>query len=269
METNKKATQATKPAPKQAPATNTSSSTTTGADGLSTQHTIPIAEIRDNVVVLKDGSFRIVIEAKAVNFELMNLEERESVEYSYKAFLNSLYFPVQIHIQSRRVDAEDYLKKLEGRLKNQQNMLLSMLTSDYLDFLAQLLETTDIVDKNFYIIVPYYSTELDKETALNTSKNLFSKLWYLKKKPTPLTISHKSFEQAKQELRYRLQTVQEGLRQCGVQTALLNTSQLIDLYYKFYNTQIGPHQTTPGLADITAPVINKQPATGGQREQKK
>ena len=224
----------------------------------STQHSLPIAEIRDDIVILKDGSFRAVVEAQAINFELMNLEEREAVEFSYQAFLNSLYFPVQIHIQSRRVDAEAYLKKIESCLRGQKNMLLSILTTDYLDFLAQLLETTDIVDKNFYVVVPYFTTEFNKTTVLNTSKNLFSKLWYLKKKPSPLVIDDSTFEQAKRELRYRLQTVQDGLRHCGVPTTNLSTKELIDLYYKFYNPEMGLNQPIPEPQDITAPLIERK-----------
>ena len=235
--------------------------------GFSTQHSLPIADIRDGVVVLKDGSFRVVVEAQAINFELMNLEEREGVEFAYRGFLNSLYFPVQIHIQSRRVDAEAYLKRIESHLKGQKNMLLSILTADYLDFLAQLLETTDIVDKNFYVVIPYFTTEFSKDSVLNTSKNLLSKLWYIKKKPAPLVISDKVFEQAKRELRYRLQTVQDGLRHCGVPTRVLSTKELLELYYKFYNPEMGLNQIIPNMADITAPIVGRnddQPAAQPQ-----
>lgn len=233
--------------------------------GLSTQHSLPIAEIRDGIVILKDGSFRAIVRALAVNFELMNAEEQEGVEYAYQSFLNSLYFPVQIHIQSRSIDAEAYLKKVENGLKQQNNMLLTLLTSDYLDFLAELLTTTDIVDKNFYVIVSYYPSDFSKDTALNTSKNLLSKLWYIKKNPAPLVINDKVFQNAKKELRYRLQTVQEGLRQCGVLTEPLNTKELIDLFYKFYNPQAGLNQPLADEEDITSPIITKKKGDNNQQ----
>ena len=224
----------------------------------STQQTIQIAEIRDGVVVLKDGSFRVVIKAAAINFDLMNIEEREAIEYAYQNFINSLYFPLQIHIQSRRIDGDVYFKKLQENLERQKNMLLAVLTEDYLDFITDLVDNADIMDKKFYVIIPFYHTEFTKEVATNAGKNLFNKLWHFKKKFSPVIIDEKSLEQAKKELRYRVQTVQEGLRLCSIQSQLLNTQELIAFYYEFYNHGANIDQNLINFQDISTPFVDKK-----------
>lgn len=232
-------------------------------DAHSTQQTVPIAEIRDGIVILKDGSFRAVVEAEAINFDLMNVEEQEAVEYAYQGFINSLYFPIQIHIQSRRIDGETYFKKLEKSLDRQKNMLLAVLTEDYLNFMVDLIDNADIMNKNFYVIIPFYNVEFSKEAAANAGKNLLNRLWHFKKKVAPLIIDEKTLDQAKKELRYRVQTVSEGLRSCNVQNRLLNTQELISLYYEFYNPGVNVNQPTANFGDLSTPFVRKK-ETGQQ-----
>src|SRR6476620_10532382 len=102
----------------------------------STQNTLQIAEIRDGIIIMNDGSFRSVIMAKSINFDLMSPQEREAVEYSYQGFLNSLYFPIQIFIRSQKVDLRPYIEKLDKIRTEHDNMLLALLMEDYIQFLA-------------------------------------------------------------------------------------------------------------------------------------
>ena len=102
----------------------------------STQNTLQIAEIRDGIVIMNDGSYRAVIMVKSINFDLMSQAEQEAVEYAYQGFLNSLYFPVQIFIRSQRVDIGPYLDKLSKIRRDQDNMLLGVLMDDYINFIA-------------------------------------------------------------------------------------------------------------------------------------
>ena len=223
----------------------------------STQETLQIAEIRDGVVILKDGSFKAVVKAEAINFELMSLDEQEAIEYAYQSFLNSLYFPIQISIQSRRVDSEAYLKKIQANLKQQNNMLLSVLTEDYLDFIDDLIESTDIMNKNFYVVVPFYNNEFTKEAAANAGKSIFHRLKNFKKKVSPLIIDEKTLDKARKELRYRIQTVLEGLRNCGVHGQPMSTQELIEMYYEYYNPEMGVSQPLGDFEDLSAPFVSK------------
>src|ERR1043166_5778218 len=114
---------------------NKKTSSTTASNPNSTQNTLQIAEIRDGVVIMNDGTFRAVIMCKAINFDLMSPQEREAVEYSYQGFLNSLTFPIQIFMRSEKVDLRPYLEKLDKIRAQQDNMLLALLMEDYTNFL--------------------------------------------------------------------------------------------------------------------------------------
>ena len=121
-----------------------------------TQNSLLISELREGMVIMKDGSFRAVIACKSINFDLMSSTEREGVEYSYQNFLNALYFPIQIFIRSQRVDIGPYIDKLSTIRRSQDNMLLNVLMDDYIQFIDILSEEANIMDKSFFIVVPYY-----------------------------------------------------------------------------------------------------------------
>ena len=125
---------------------------------ISTQSTLLISELRDNVVIMKDGSFRAVVACKSINFDLMSDMEREGVEYSYQNFLNSLKFTTQILMRSQRVDIGPYIERLSEIRRNNDNMLLGVLMDDYINFIDILSQEANIMDKSFFIIIPYYSS---------------------------------------------------------------------------------------------------------------
>ncbi|MYB40356.1 hypothetical protein F4X86_03790 [Candidatus Saccharibacteria bacterium] len=228
-----------------------------GSRSSSTQDTLLIAEIRDGVVILKDGSFKAVVRVRAVNFDLMSQEERESVEYAYQGFLNSLYFPIQISIQSRKVDAETYVKKIQASLKRQNNMLLSVLMEDYLYFIEDLIDNTDIMNKDFFIVIPFYNNEFTKEAATAASKNVLNRILNFNKKSNPVVVDEKTLDKARKELRYRIQAVVEGLRACGVQSQPLGTQELIEMYYEFYNPETTLSQPLNNFDDMATPFVSK------------
>ena len=115
---------------------------------LSTQSTLLISELRDNMVIMKDGSFRAVVACKSINFDLMSDVEREGVEYSYQNFLNSLKFTTQILIRSQRVDIGPYIEKLSEIRRNNDNMLLGVLMDDYINFIDVLSQEANIMDNS-------------------------------------------------------------------------------------------------------------------------
>jgi hypothetical protein len=221
----------------------------------STQNTLLIAEIRDGVVIMNDGSFRTVIMTKSINFDLMSPQERDAVEYSYQGFLNSLYFPVQIFVRSKKVDIQPYLSKLDKIRSEHDNMLLALLMEDYIDFMGNLAQQTNIMDKKFYIVIPYYSI-LNTQKAVDTGKG-FLKNILGNNENKHVTINEPELEKAKNELRNRVQAVLSGLLQCGVQGIPLDTQELIELYYDAYNPETASRQPLRNFDDLTAPVVTK------------
>lgn len=223
----------------------------------STQNTLQIAEIRDGIVIMSDGSFRSVVMVKSINFDLMSQQEQEAVEYAYQGFLNSLYFPVQIFIRSQKVDLQPYLEKLDKIRTEHDNMLLALLMEDYINYMDALSQQTNIMDKKFYIVIPYSSVP-DAKKTLASSKNFFSGLvGLLNSKEQHVTINEATLEKAKTELRNRVQAVLGGLMQCGIKGLPLDTQELIELYYDTYNPDTATRQQLKNFNDLTADVITK------------
>ncbi len=223
----------------------------------STQNSLQIAEIRDGIVIMQDGSFRSVIMVKSINFDLMSPQEREAVEYSYQGFLNSLYFPVQIFTRSQKVDLRPYIEKLDKIRSEHDNMLLALLMEDYIAFMSDLAVQTSIMDKKFYVVVPYIPV-VDAQKAVEASKNFVSNfMGVFSQKETRVTINEADLEAAKTELRNRVQAALGGLLQCGVQGLPLDTQELIELYYDAYNPDTATRQQLKNFNDLNAPVVTK------------
>ena len=224
----------------------------------STQNSLEIAEIRDGIVIMNDGSFRSVVMVKSINFDLMSPQEKEAVEYNYQGFLNSLYFPFQVFIHSTKVDLRPYIEKLDKIRGEHDNMLLALLMEDYIQYMSDLSSQTNIMDKKFYVIIPYFPT-VDVQKALSSSKKLFSGLSGLasKKEEKHITINEADLETGKTELRNRVQSVLGGLLQCGVQGLPLDTQELIELYYDVYNPDTATRQQLKSFNELTAPIISK------------
>ncbi len=220
----------------------------------STQNTLQISEIRDGIVIMSDGSFRSVIMTKAINFDLMSQQEREAVEFSYQSFLNSLYFPIQIFVRSQKVDMRPYLEKLDKIRSEHDNMLLALLMEDYIDFMANLSQQTNIMDKKFYIVVPFIPN-VDAQKAVAASKNFITNIFGAKEQH--VTINEAVLENAKTELRNRVQATLSGLMQCGIQGLPLDTQELIELYYDAYNPDTATRQQIKNFSDLTAPIVTK------------
>jgi hypothetical protein len=236
----------------------------------STQNALQIAEIRDGIVIMGDGSFRSVVMVKSINFDLMSPQEQEAVEFSYQGFLNSLYFPIQIFIRSQKVDLQPYLEKLDKIRTEHDNMLLALLMDDYIGYMDQLSAQTNIMDKKFYIVIPFFPVA-DVQKAFTQSKNFFTGLGQLfNKAENRVVINEAELEKAKAELRNRVQAVLAGLQQCNIQGLPLDTQELIELYYDTYNPDTATRQQLKNFNDLTADVVTKgagmAPQTHLQRE---
>lgn len=223
----------------------------------STQNALQIAEIRDGVVIMSDGSYRSVILLRSINFDLMSPSEQEAIEYSYQNFLNSLYFPVQIFIRSAKVDLQPYIEKLDKIRSEHDNMLLALLMDDYIGYIDALAQQTNIMDKKFYMVVPY-NPNIDESRSSSTNKNFFTGVVELfNNKDQHVVINEADLEKAKAELRNRVQAALSGLMQCGVQGLPLDTHELISLYYDTYNPDTGMRQQLKNYDDLDADIITK------------
>ena len=221
-----------------------------------TQNSLLFSELRDNMVVMNDGSFRAVVACKSINFDLMSSKEREGIEYSYQNFLNSLYFPVQILIRSQRVDIGPYIERLTNIRRDQENMLLNVLTDDYIDFIDTLSQEANIMDKSFYVIIPFWPHG-DINTIKRGSKSLFSTIFGGTPKQHTIVVDHAQYEKAKDEIKNHVDSVMSGLFQLGIKCVQLNTKELGELFYNFYNPDTAVREPLGNFESITAMYVRK------------
>lgn len=220
--------------------------------GKSTQDTLLIAEIKDGIVIMKDGSLRGVILGSAINFDLMSGPEQEAVESSFQGFLNSLHFSIQIVVRSQKIDISAYLEKLDTLRSEQSNELLASLMDDYVANIRALVEEVNIMDKQFYVVVPYYPA-----TAAEASKNLARNI-KAAFEPTPqITVSEEEFHKYKQELSQRMSLAASGMSQMGLRAISLGTQELVDLYYAWYNPDTAANQKLIDVAQLATPAVTK------------
>ena len=220
-----------------------------------TQNSLLISEIRDGMVIMQDGSFRAVVACKSINFDLMSSREREGVEFSYQNFLNALYFPVQIFIRSQRVDIGPYIDRLAAIRRSQDNMLLNVLMDDYINFIDALSQEANIMDKSFFIVVPYYPSG-DMSNVIEQGKGFFSRL--LPKNQTVTTkIDQATYEKSRDEIKNRVDSVLSGLFQIGVKSVQLNTKELGELYYNVYNPDTAVREPLKDFENTSATFVRK------------
>lgn len=231
--------------------------TTKAAPQTTTQRTLLFSELRDNMVIMNDGSFRAVVACQSINFDLMSDREREGVEYSYQNFLNALYFPVQILVRSQRVDIGPYLERLDTLRRDQDNMLLNILMEDYINFVGLLAEEANIMDKSFFVVIPYYPVG-DASQVIEKSKGFFNKIFAQQQQTT--TISDDVYMKAKEEIGNRVNSVMSGLFQIGIQCSQLNTKQLGELYYNAYNPDTAVREPLGDFTNNVTTYVRKAPS---------
>lgn len=232
-----------------------SQSTKPAATQNTTQNSLLISELRDGMVIMSDGSFRAVVACKSINFDLMSSREREGVEYSYQNFLNALYFPAQIFIRSQRVDIGPYIDRLAKIRRSQDNMLLNVLMDDYINFIDILSQEANIMDKSFFIIVPYYPAG-DLNTIKEQSKGFFSQI-FSQPQTTATKIDKVTYDKAKDEIKNRVDSVTSGLFQIGVKSVQLNTKELGELYYNMYNPDTAVREPLGNFENVTSTYVRK------------
>lgn len=196
----------------------------------STQRFLSVAEIKDNTIVLRDGSLRQVVAVSSTNFALKSEDEQNAITSAYQNFLNSLDFPLQILMHSRVLDINGYLEKLRNLASGQTNELLRIQMAEYIEYVGRLVEYASIMSKNFYAVIPYSGGAPTKESFLGRISKMFNPA-------SVLALKEEDFEKGKEKLEERLNHVVSGLGGMGLRTMVLTTPDLIELMYQSYNLE--------------------------------
>lgn len=197
----------------------------------STQLFLDIAEIKDNAIVLKNGGLRAILQTNSINFNLKSEDEQNSIIFAYQNFLNSVDFPIQIVVQSRKLDVDKYIENVKEIGEKHTNILLKEQTNEYCDYIQKLVEYADIMEKKFFVVVPfdpYRSREKSGFAKFMSSISSGDSIDAIKQR-------HKEFEELKKGLTERVNAVTGGLEGCNLRVAQLSTPQLIELFYQVYN----------------------------------
>ncbi len=199
--------------------------------GASTQRYVDVEEIRDGLLILKNGSIRAILLVSSINFDLKSSQEQDGIILQYQNFLNTLDFPVQIVISSKRFDVEPYLGLLADQETVQENELLRFQITEYKLFIKKLAEVSNIMSKYFYIVVPFSPAEDEKSGLLDRLTGIFN--------PQKNTNLHgELFESYRSQLYQRVEQVSVALSGTGVQATPLNTEEIIELLYDSYNPSL-------------------------------
>jgi type IV secretory pathway VirB4 component len=205
------------------------------------QLVIDIEEVRDGVIVMKDHSLRALLMTSSLNFALKSQDEQTAISMQYQSFLNSLDFPVQFFITSRKLNIGPYLDTLKEAEKKQTSDLLKVQITEYMEFIKTFVQASNIMSKSFYIVVPFNSPSAAEATGISKW------LSFGRSSKTPKMLDPVAFEEYKTQLWQRVDQVIGGITRAGIRGAPLNTEELIELFYGLYN---------PGESDKGKPPIS-------------
>lgn len=207
---------------------------------------LKIAEIRDDTAVLKNGGLRAVLKTSSVNLNLKSEDEQNAVIYSYQNFLNSLEFPIQIVVRSKKLDLDNYVEKLKKIGVKQTNPLLQKQTFEYIEYISRLVEYANIMEKEFYVVIPQDPFGQERKSLIRT----FMEYVFPQDSVAKIKKRHKEFAELKKRLDQRVNTVRAGLESCNLRVHPLNTQELIELFYETYNPQTSREQKFEDEGDL-------------------
>lgn len=208
-----------------------------------TQQFVPIERVRDGIVVLKTGELRAVIMTSSLNLALKSEDEQKATLLQFQNLLNSLDFPIEFFIQSRRLNIKPYLELLQGRSTEVKEDLLKIQIREYMGFIKKFTEETNIMTKHFFIVIPYIPPNT---SGTHTSGSPFSALGFGGEKNQT---RDEVFDTARIQLEQRVATVVQGLARFGLRAQQLGTEEVVELFYKLFN---------PGDQDRSAPHVDQQ-----------
>lgn len=213
----------------------------------STQKYLDIASIQQDMVILNDATVRAVLLVSSINFDLKSEDEQQAIISAYVGFLNTLNYPLQVVIQSRPLNIDEYLERLKAQEKEHTNELLRMQIADYRQFITELLTLEKIMSKKFFVVVPYSEVGNTKKSFTKRIGAIFSTAKIVK-------LSRKKFEEVSKELDQNCNAIQAGLQSLGLNTQRLDTQALIELYYNSYNPDLFQKQPLENINKLNIEV---------------
>jgi hypothetical protein len=195
------------------------------------QKFVPIKEIRDGIAILKDGTMRGMVIVSSINFALKSEDAQQAIIYQFQNFLNALDFPVQIYIQSRRLDIRPYIALLEDRYKEQTIDLLKLQTREYIEFIKKFTENTNIMTKSFFVVVPFTPAIVQGGKGSIIPANPFTSAGQKQSVQNKID----NFEENKSQLEQRISVIESGLSRCGLRSFRLGTDEITELFYRIFN----------------------------------
>ncbi len=207
-----------------------------------TQVFMPVSEVKDSTLVLKNGGIRAVLQTSSVNFNLKSEQEQNSIIYGFQNFLNSVDFPVQIVVRSKKLDIDNYLENLTDIAEKQENPLLRKQSFEYIEYIKKLVEYADIMEKKFFVIVPY-------DPLRAKTQGMWKTFWqgiHPADSLEAIRQRHREFSSLKKGLDTRVNLVKAGLEGCNLRVERLNTKQLVELFFQIYNPDTARNQKIKG-----------------------
>ncbi len=192
-----------------------------------TQAFVPIKEVRDGIIILKDGSMRAILMTSSVNFALKSEDEQKSIIYQFQNFLNGLNFDIQIFVQSRNLDIRPYVSLLQDRLKVQTDDLMKIQIKEYVQFIKSFTEQANIMTKRFFVVIPYTPLGID----LTKKKTFFGSKSAVQKKQD----ASDAFAESRMQIAQRIDVVLSGVSRTGVRAVQLGTEEVIEVFYQLFN----------------------------------
>jgi hypothetical protein len=223
----------------------------------STQEHLPIAGIQDGVLIMTDGSVRAVLRVEPINFDLKSDTEQNAIIYSYQGFLNSLDFPIQIVVQSKKLDLERYLMRLAATQKEMTNDLLRIQIEDYVGFVRRLISVANIMSKRFYIVISY--TAITKKGSVAQFSSIFHR------QATGPVMDQDQFTRFRTEVFNRAGIIGGGIGRLGVKSELLDTQQLIELFYNTYNPDVATEERLTDVDTLSAGIVSSPDTIPGDQ----
>lgn len=214
----------------------------------STQQHVPIASVRNGIIILKDGSYRLILNVSPINFSLKSEQEQNALIFNYQGFLNSLHFPIQITMQSKKLDLTPYLQKIKKISSKQSNELIKIQTDDYIDFVSQLINLANIMSKSFYVTVSHVPLALPKVGFLD-------KLMGKSTDSSVLRITEEQFKTYTDELLEKGNTVASGLASMGLRVKQLTTQEILELFYNLYNPEEAGKERLIDVGEMQSSVV--------------
>jgi type IV secretory pathway VirB4 component len=205
---------------------------------------LPVSEIRDGVVILKDGGLRGIIKVEGLNLDLKNYDEQQVVLEQYKRFLNGLSFPIQILVRNTYLDLTDYLGYMKGNLSGIENPALKNQGESYLSFLEGIDSQQGLIFvKEFYVVIPFYTDEQDNKQVNKSWREKFMNVLNAKDDVETIVERYRNFIKNQKQLQTRVNLLIEGLASLRMQAEQLETSEVVALLFRMYNPLLDSSQS--------------------------